>query len=72
MKTKKKASKYRKIKGGNTENDDDEMGGLNQPEGAQTSSKTRVRYVESKHVKACRENFERMEKQAMRSSKAYR
>ena len=42
------------------------------PEGPNRTIKVKVRYAESKHVKDMRENFERMEKHAMRSSRMYR
>ena len=40
--------------------------------GGPKSGKVKVRYVESKHVKDMREDFERKEKTAQRSSRTYR
>ena len=42
-----------------------------EPDGPK-SGKVKVRYVESKHVRDMREDFERKEKTAMRSSRTYR
>ena len=39
---------------------------------APKAAKIRVRYAESKQVRDMRENYEKAEKRAMRSSKAYR
>ena len=39
---------------------------------APKAAKIKVRYAESKQVRDMRENFEKAEKRAMRSSKAYR
>ena len=50
----------------------DELDGMDQDKGFHMSGKVKVRYVETKMVKDFRENFEKREKIAVRSSKTYR
>ena len=50
----------------------DDIDSSNQPQEFKLTGKVKVRYAESKMVKDMRENFEKREKIAQRSSKTYR
>ena len=50
----------------------DDMDAANQAQEFKMAGKVKVRYAESKQVKDMRENFEKREKIAQRSSKTYR
>lgn len=50
----------------------EDIDAANQAQSFHTAGKVKVRYGESKMVKEMRENFDKREKIAMRSSKTYR
>ena len=50
----------------------DDIDSSNQPQEFKLTGKVKVRYAETKMVKDMRENFEKREKIAQRSSKTYR
>ena len=50
----------------------DDIDAANQAQEFKMAGKVKVRYAESKQVKDMRENFEKREKIAQRSSKTYR
>ena len=72
MKSRKKSSKIDGTNAHNSEKYKDGMGEMKNIKESRISSKMKVRYVESKQVKDFRENYEKMEKQAMRKSRSYR